>query len=76
MSEVTISLPDEDLEFLVAYTREQRTSVDESFAEQAKNLRSRLSRPIPPDIIAVSGCIPVAVSAKQEHLGYLESKYR
>jgi len=75
MSTITIPLPDEDLSFLRAYSEAHGTSAEAFLAQQARNLRERLQRPLQPDVAAASDIISTEVAAKEAHRGHLESKH-
>ena len=68
MSTTTIPLPDEDLTFLRAYTSAQGTSAEEFLAQQARNLREHLQRPLHSAVETASGIIPTGEEAHREHL--------
>lgn len=76
MSTITISLADEDLAFLQKFSEAHGTSAGEFLARQARNLRRQLERPLPPEIIAVSGIIASEVDSKSEHLNHLQRKHQ
>ena len=75
MSTITIPLPDEDLEFLRAYSESQGTSAEAFLARQARNLRERLQRPLQPEVEAASGIISTDVDAKEGRYKHLETKH-
>jgi hypothetical protein len=55
MSTISIALPDEDLEFLRNFARDQGTSAEQFIAQQTRRLRLRLRQPLHPDVVAASG---------------------
>jgi hypothetical protein len=75
MSTITIPLPDEDLEFLRAYTSAQGTSAEAFLARQARNLREHLQRPLHPDVARASGIIAQDVAGEEAHREQLEKKH-
>lgn len=75
MSSITIPLPDEDLEFLRAYMSAQGSSAEAFLAEQARNLRTHLQRPIHPDVKDASGIVAPHADEDQAHREYLEKKH-
>jgi hypothetical protein len=76
MSTITVSLADEDLAFLQRFSEAQGTSAGEFLARQARNLRRQLEKPLPPEIIDVSGIIAGEADARTEHLDHLQRKHR
>ena len=76
MDTITVSLADEDLAFLQRFSEAQGTSAGEFLARQATNLRRRLERPLPPEIVAASGIIADDLKSKTEHLDHLQRKHR
>jgi hypothetical protein len=70
-----IPLPDEDLNFLRAYSEAHGTSAEAFLARQARNLRERLQRPLQPEVEAASGIISPGGDAKDAHRGRLETKH-
>jgi len=75
MSTLTIPMPDEDLAFLRAYSAAQGISAEAMLAQQARNLRERLQRPVHPDVTAASGVISPDVAGEEAHRAYLEKKH-
>ncbi len=75
MSTITVPMPDEDLAFLRAWSKEHGTSVEALLAEQAKALRERLERPLHPDVVAATGIISPEVDAEKAYREYLDKKY-
>jgi len=75
MSTITVPLPDEDLDFLRAYTSAQGISVEAFLARQARNLREHLQRPLHPDVIAASGIIAPGLACEEAHRAHLEKKH-
>jgi len=76
MSTVTVSLADEDLEFLKRFSEAQGTSVGEFLARQARSLRKQLEKPLPAEIRAASGIIASDVDSKAEYLDHMERKHQ
>ena len=75
MSTITIPMPDEDLDFLRAYTRTQGISPEAFLAQQARNLREHLERPLHPDVAGTTGMVSPEVAGKEAHRDYLERKH-
>jgi len=75
MSSITVSLPDEDLAFLRAWSEKQGTSAEEYLARQARNLREHLQRPLHPDVVAAIGIFSSDIDAEKVYHEYLEKKY-
>ena len=74
MSTITIPLPDEALQFLRAYSQPHGTSAEAFLAQQARNLREHLQRPLEPEVEAASGIILPEVAAKEAHRAPVETK--
>jgi hypothetical protein len=74
MSNITIPLADEDLDFLRSYASAQGTSVEAFLARQARTLREQLQKPIHPKVAAASGVIAPGAD-DQEHRAHLEKKH-
>jgi hypothetical protein len=75
MSTITIPMPEEDLAFLRAWSKEHGTSAEAFLAQQARNLRERLQKPLHPDVAAAIGIFPADVDAKKAYHEYIEKKY-
>jgi hypothetical protein len=76
MSTITISLANEDLAFLEQFSEAHGTSVGEFLAQQARNLRQQLEKPLPPEIVVASGIIAAEVDAKTDQQDHLQRKHR
>jgi hypothetical protein len=74
MSTITIPMPEEDLAFLRAWSKEHGTSAEALLAQQARNLRERLQKPLHPDVAAAIGIISSDADEETYHR-YLEKKY-
>jgi hypothetical protein len=72
---ITIPLPDEDLNFLRAYSEAHGTSAEAFLARQAHNLRVRLQRPLRPEVATASGIISGEVAAEEAHREHVETKH-
>ncbi len=75
MSTIAVSLPDEDLAFLRAYSQERGTSVEALIARQARHLREHLSQPRHPDVAAATGVISPGIDGEQAHKDHLANKH-
>lgn len=75
MSTITLPLPDEDLNFLRAYASAQGISVEVLLAQQARNLRENLQRPLHPDIARASGIVSPDIEGEAAHLAHLDKKH-
>lgn len=75
MSTITVSLPEEDLAFLRAYSEAQGTSVEDFLARQARNLREHLQRPLSPEVTAASGIIAPEIDGEAAYRKHLENKH-
>jgi len=76
MSTITIPLPDEDLTFLRAWSKMHGTSVEAFLAQQARNLRQHLQKPLQSDVVAASGIISREIAGEEKHREHLEDKHR
>lgn len=75
VSTITISVPDEDLAFLRAYSQHHGTSPEALLARQMRALREHLEQPLHPDVVAASGLVSPLADGLQEHKDHLEKKY-
>ena len=75
MSSITIPLPDEDLDFLRAYTSAQGTSAEAFLAQQARNLREHLQRPVHPDVARATGIISPNINGDSAYRDHVEKKH-
>ena len=75
MSTITIPMPEEDLAFLRAWSKDHGTSAEALLAQQARNLRERLQKPLHPDVVAATGIISPDVDAEKAYRDYIEKKY-
>ena len=75
MSTITVAMPEEDLAFLLSYSKAQGSSPEAYLAQQARNLREHLQRPIHADVKAASGIVPAGIDARAAHRAYLERKH-
>ncbi|MEQ1751381.1 MAG: hypothetical protein ABL974_18300 [Prosthecobacter sp.] len=75
MSTITIPLPDEDFQFLSDWTRQQRTTVAEFFAREARNLRQHLQAPLHPDLKRAAGILAADLERESAHLNHLDRKH-
>ena len=75
VSTITIPMPDEDLDFLRAYTRAQGISPEAFLARQARNLREHLERPLHPDVAGATGIVSPEVAGQEAHRDSLDHKH-
>ncbi|HEY1052664.1 MAG TPA: hypothetical protein VGE39_22995 [Prosthecobacter sp.] len=75
MSTITIPIPDDDLRFLEAWTRDQGTTVEEYFTAQVGSLRRQESRPVHPALIRATGVIKPDVDAREAYLDHMTRKH-
>lgn len=75
MSTITVPLPDEDLTFLRAWSKEQGTSAEAFLAQQARNLRQHLQKPLASQVAAASGIILQEIAGEEKHREHLEKKH-
>lgn len=71
MSTIAVPIPDEDLQFLRAWTAEQGTSAEAFLAQQAHNLREHIQRGLHPIVANAIGVI-----SEGDHGGYMEHSKR
>lgn len=76
MSTLTVSMPDEDLAFLRAYSAANGISAEQLLAQQARNLREHLQRPLHPAVRAATGIISPDIDGKEAHRAHLAVKYK
>lgn len=75
MSIITVALPDEDLDFLRAYSEKHGTSAEAFLARQARNLREHLQEPLLPEVTAASRIIAPEIDGTSAHRKHLEAKH-
>ena len=75
MSTITVPMPDEDLDFLRAYTQAQGISAETFLAQQAHRLRLHLQRPVHPVVGEASGIIQDDIAGEEAHREHLEKKH-
>ena len=75
MSAITVTLPEDDLTFLRAWSKEHGTSAEGLLAQQARNLRELLEKPLGADVVAATGIISPDVDVEKAYCEYLEEKY-
>jgi hypothetical protein len=75
MSTLTVPMPEEDLEFLRAYSEAQGTSAEALLARQARSLREQLQRPVHPAVTFASGIISAGVAGEDAHRAHLAAKH-
>lgn len=75
MSTLAITMPEEDLAFLRAWTAEQGTSAEEFLAQQARNLRRHLQRGLHPAVLHATGVISPQADGRTEHLEHQERRH-
>lgn len=74
MSNITISVPDEDLAFLRAYSQQHGMSPEALLARQMRVLREHLEQPLHSDVVAASGVLLPRADGLREHKDHLEKK--
>jgi hypothetical protein len=75
MSTITVPLPDEDLNFLRAYSSAHGTSAEAYLARQARILREHLERPLHSDVVGATGIISSEIDGSHAHRDHLGSKH-
>lgn len=75
MSTLTVPMPEEDLEFLRAYSKAQGISAEALLARQARSLREHLQRAVHPDVNAASGIVAAGVAGNEAHRAHLAAKH-
>ena len=74
MSTITVSLPEEDLAFLTAYSQAQGTTAEAFLARQVHLLRINLEKPLHRDVVAATGIISSDAN-RDNHRKHLEGKH-
>ena len=69
-------MPDEDLEFLRAYSSAQGTSAEAFLARQARNLRRHLQQPVGRDVEAATGIIDGQIDGEASYRDHIDKKHR
>ncbi len=73
-SQLTINLPDSELNFLKQYAQKNKKSISELIDQWVKSLQTKPS--IHPDIIKFSGIIPDNIDVNKEITDYLMDKHK
>lgn len=74
-AELTIRLPQEDLEFAERYAREHRMTLAELIDRYLRRLRRRSDVGIHPEVERISGILPEIPDARLEHRAHLLEKH-
>ena len=72
-TELTVELPETEVQFLETYAREHSLSLAELLARFARRLQPR---PPHPADLKFTGAVPADVDARAEHRRHLEQKHR
>ena len=75
MFTITVPLPDEDLTFLRAWSKTQGISVEAFLAQQARNLRQHLQKPLQSQVVTAIGIISREFDGEEKHREHLEKKH-
>ena len=75
-AELTVRLPEEDLEFAREYARAHQLTVTELIDRHLRDLRTRTSDGIHPEVEKISGLVPSVVDARAEYREHLLKKHR
>jgi hypothetical protein len=75
MSTITVPIPDEDLDFLRAYSEAQGLSAEAFLARQAHLLREQLQRPLHPDVASAIGVIAPDIDARNAYRAHSQQKH-
>jgi hypothetical protein len=67
MSTLTMPIPDKALAFLRAYSAAHGMSAEALLAQQARDLREHLQRPLHPALKAATGIISSDIDGKEAH---------
>lgn len=80
MANLTVPMPEEDLQFLVQWTAALGTSAEAWVADYARNLREAADRGTHAHVIAATGVLPDDgkdySDYRERHLDSLEEKHR
>ena len=71
----TMPMPEEDLDFLRAYTSAQGISPEAFLARRARNLREHLEQPLHPDVAGATGIVSAHVAGGEAHRDSLERRH-
>jgi len=72
-TELTVQLPEAEIQFLKSYAQEHSLSVAELLARFARRLQSR---PPHPANLKFTGAVPAGVDAREEYRRHLEKKHQ
>ncbi len=75
MSTISVSIPEDDFNFLRALADSDGTTPEAFLARQTRLLRERFQRPLHPDVVALSGIVKADVNEKQAYHDYMEKKH-
>lgn len=75
MSTPTVSMPDEGLTFLRAHSAANGISAEQLLAQQVRNLREHLQRPLHPAVIAATGIIASDIDGREAHRTHFATKH-
>ena len=76
MSTISIPLPDEDLDFLRAFTKQLGITPEGFLAQHARNLRLNLEAALHPDVVAASGVFRPSPEPLADFLDDMAEKHR
>jgi len=75
VSTITIALPESDLVFLRDFSAAQGISAEAFLAQQARNLRVHLQRPLAPEVMRATGIIAPEIAGEETYREHLEKKH-
>ena len=75
-TELTLQLPAEEVEFLKTYAQEHGTTAAELLATYVKRLRTNGHKPLHPDIVSITGLIPMGIDVRAEYRQQLLDKHK
>lgn len=75
MSTTTVTMPEQDLEYLQRLAREEGLSLDEYLVKQSRWLRQFQERSLHPDVIRATAVIKGDIDGRKEYLEAMERKH-
>jgi hypothetical protein len=75
-AELTIEMPEEEVDFLQAYAKEHGTTIAILMGRYAQALRNAPRRPPHPANVQFTGTIPIEVDAGEAFLEHMIEKHR
>lgn len=76
IAELTVQLPEEDIDFAREYARTHKLTIAELFDRVLRDLRIREPGGLHPEVAKISGLVPPDVDARTEYREHLLAKHR